>query len=68
MIETPEINNEVQLSEIRDLLHILIREVQELKQQKLPASPEKIEALLAALFVIFLTIQNLRQHGFWKRV
>lgn len=53
MIEIPETSKDSQLEEIKDLLHILISEIQELRKERLPASPENIEVMLAALFVIF---------------
>lgn len=43
MIETPEIDSDIQ--EIKGLLHDLIREVQSLRRERLPANGKEIEFL-----------------------
>lgn len=48
-----EIDPATELEEIKKLLHLVLREMKELKRQRLPADPEDIEALLSALFVTF---------------
>ena len=43
----------LQLAAIQTQLDLLLAEVRGLRSERLPASPEKIENLLAALFIIF---------------
>lgn len=51
MIETPEIDSDIQ--EIKGLLHDLIREVQSLRRERLPANSAEIEGLLKSVFEFF---------------
>ena len=44
---------ETDLAEIKDLLNVLLSELRALRRDKLPGDPEKIEALLAALYKIY---------------